>query len=284
MTIAKIIENERITPLIFRMLLEEERIAREAMPGQFVNLRVGDGYYPLLRRPMSIHYTDRDKFAILYNVRGIGTNLLTTYREGDKIDVLGPLGKSFDLPPSPENLYLIAGGMGIAPLHFLWRKQTANLIMGAKNKDGILPVEEMEYGRSDFLVATVMGKSEKRRGKREDEHEKRTRITNTVFVVTEDGSVGEKGLVTDYLPDVSDSSTIVACGPIPMLEKVKAFFSHREVTCILSLEARMGCGYGVCLSCAIKTKDGYKYICKDGPAFRADDVEFDHFISNPSAS
>ena len=265
MAIAKIIENERITPLIYRMLLEEERIAREAMPGQFVNLRVGDGYYPLLRRPMSIHYTDRDKFAILYNVRGIGTNLLTTYRKGDKIDVLGPLGKPFDLPPSSENLYLIAGGMGIAPLYFLYREAGGFLIMGAKNKDGILPLtafKGIEKGRE---------KREEGKGWREDEHETR----NMGFqVMTEDDSVGMGGLVTDYLPDVSDSSTIVACGPIPMLEKVKAFFSHREVTCILSLEARMGCGYGVCLSCAIKTKDGYKYICKDGPAFRADDVKF----------
>jgi len=173
-------------------------------------------------------------------------------------------------------------------LYFLYRKQTANLIMGARNKDGILPVEEMEYGRSDFLVATVMGKSEKGRGKREegrgkreDENERRTRTTNTDFqIVTEDGSVGKKGLVTDYLPDVPNGSTLVACGPIPMLEKVKAFYSHSKVNCVLSLEARMGCGYGVCLSCAIGTKDGYKYICKDGPAFRADDIEFDYFTPN----
>ncbi|MEA3431341.1 MAG: dihydroorotate dehydrogenase electron transfer subunit [candidate division WOR-3 bacterium] len=283
MATARIIENERITPLIFRMVLEEERIARETMPGQFVNLRIGDGYYPLLRRPMSVHYTDGDRFAILYNVRGIGTNLLSTYRKGDQIDVLGPLGKPFDLPPSSENLYLIAGGMGIAPLYFLYREAGGFLIMGARNKDGILPVEEMEYGRSDFPVATVTGKREERRAKREGE--KRTRTTNTIFqIVTEDGSVGEKGLVTDYLPDVSSGSTIVTCGPISMLEKVKVFYSHREVTCILSLEARMGCGYGVCLSCAVKTKNGYKYVCKDGPAFRAEDVEFDHFTPSPSIS
>lgn len=261
MALARIIENRRITPLIFRMLLEEERISREAMPGQFVNLRVGKGYYPLLRRPMSVHYTDGDRFAILYNVRGIGTNLLSTYRKGDKIDVLGPLGKPFDLPPNPENLYLVAGGMGIAPLYFLYRKQTANLIMGARNKYGILPDYIMNVGQGFSLA------------KREERYGQRTR--NTGFqVVTEDGSMGKKGLVTDCLPDVSDGSTIVACGPIPMLEKVKVFYSKRKVNCVLSLEARMGCGYGVCLSCAVKTKDGYKYVCKDGPAFRAEDVKF----------
>ena len=281
MASARIIENKKITTLIYRMLLEEERIAREAMPGQFVNLRIGDGYYPLLRRPMSVHYTDGDRFAILYNVRGIGTNLLSTYRKGDKIDVLGPLGKPFDLPPSSENLYLIAGGMGIAPLYFLYRKQTANLIMGAKSKNGILPSTEFEG------TEKRRGKREERREKREDKHGQSARITDTKYqllVVTEDGSIGKRGLVTDCLPNVSDGSTIVACGPIPMLEKVKAFYFHREVTCILSLEARMGCGYGVCLSCAVKTKDGYKYVCKDGPAFRAEDVEFDHFTPSPSIS
>ncbi|MDO9575901.1 MAG: hypothetical protein Q7J55_05185 [bacterium] len=178
MAIARIIENRRISSYIFRMLLEEERISKEATPGQFVNLRVGDGYYPLLRRPMSVHYTDGDRFAILYNVKGIGTSLLSTYREGDKIDVLGPLGKPFGLPPSSENLYLIAGGMGIAPLYFLYREAGGFLIMGARNKDGILPVEEMEYGRSDFLVATVIGKREEGRGKTKtnNEHEQRTRL------------------------------------------------------------------------------------------------------------
>jgi len=263
MASARIIENEKITPLIFRMLLEEERISKEAMPGQFVNLRIGDGYCPLLRRPMSVHYTDGDRFAILYNVKGIGTNLLSTYREGDKIDVLGPLGNPFAtlINNCRGKLYLVAGGMGIAPLYFLWRKQTASLIMGARNKYGILPDYIMNVGQGFSLA------------KREEGYGQRTR--NTGFqVVTEDGSVGEKGLVTDYLPDVSDGFTVVACGPIPMLEKVKVFYSKRKVNCVLSLEARMGCGYGVCLSCAVKTKDGYKYVCKDGPAFRADDVKF----------
>jgi dihydroorotate dehydrogenase electron transfer subunit len=269
---ARVIENERITPLIFRMILEEERIAREAMPGQFVNLRVGDGYYPLLRRPMSVHYTDGDRFAILYNVRGIGTNILSAYSEGDKIDVLGPLGKPFDLDQSPRKgrLYLIAGGMGIAPLYFLYKEVGGFLIMGARDKDRILPITE--HGR---------GIGEERRGKRE--HETRTRHTD-LGIVTEDGSIGKKGLVTDYLPNVSDGSTIIACGPISMLKKVKMFYSRKNVKCILSLEARMGCGYGVCLSCAIRTKDGYKYVCKDGPAFRAEDVEFDHSTPSPLIS
>jgi len=282
MASARIIENRRITPLIFRMLLEKERISKEAMPGQFVNLRVGDGYYPLLRRPMSVHYTDGDRFAILYNVKGIGTSLLSTYGEGDQIDVMGPLGNPFEalINNRKGELYLVAGGMGIAPLYFLWREQPANLIMGAKSKDGILPSTEFEG------TEKRKGKREEGRGMREErrekgeggkgrgELEKRTRKTKTVFVVTEDGSVGKKGLVTDYLPDVSDGSTIVTCGPIPMLEKVKVFYSKRKVNCVLSLEARMGCGYGVCLSCAVKTKNGYKYVCKDGPAFRAEDVEF----------
>jgi len=312
MAIAKIIENKSVTPLIFRMLVEGERIARKSMPGQFVNIRVGGGYYPLLRRPMSVHYTDGDRFAILYNVKGLGTELLSTYSGGDQIDVLGPLGNPFEslINPRKGKLYLVAGGMGIAPLYFLYREAGGFLTMGAKNKDGILPVEEMEYGRSDFLVATERGKREERRemgywvngvmghcgkredgkekgeegeGGREDEHEQR--ITNTdLRIVTEDGSIGKRGLVTDYLPDVSDGFTVVACGPILMLKKVKEFYSHRKVNCILSLEARMGCGYGVCLSCAVRTKSGYKYVCKDGPAFRAEDVGFDYSTPSPSIS
>lgn len=241
MATAKIIENRRIIPLIFRMILEEEGIAKDALPGQFVNIRVGDGYYPLLRRPMSVHWTAQDRFAILYNIRGTGTELLSTYKKGDRLNILGPLGNSFESLIADEKLYLIAGGIGVAPLYFLYKKRRAFLIMGARDRDAILPEEET--------------------GSPVD------------IVTTEDGSIGEKGLITDHLPDVLEGSTVISCGPIPMLKKIKDFYSTKNVNSILSLEARMGCGYGVCLSCAIKTKKGYKYVCKDGPAFRAEDIE-----------
>ncbi|MCK4330447.1 dihydroorotate dehydrogenase electron transfer subunit [candidate division WOR-3 bacterium] len=322
MATVEIIDNSRITPCIFKMVLKSGQIAGKAKPGQFVNLRIVGKYYPLLRRPMSIYYAEMDRFAIIYTIRGIGTGLLSKYKNGDSMDILGPLGIPFESllstgvdkkSPFREKLYLIAGGVGIAPLYFLYKKSSAFLIIGAKNRDGILPTSELEHvgeegksqksnvkcqkeqgdreGRSKLLLAKrEEGKSQKskvkcqkEKGDREEGKSqksnvksRKTRTTNTdIQIVTEDGSVGRKGLVTDYLPDVSDGSFIVACGPVPMLKRVKEFYSKKRVNCILSMESRMGCGYGVCLSCAVKTIDGYRYVCKDGPAFRAEDVEFD---------
>jgi len=276
MATVEIIDNSRITPCIFKMVLKSGQIAGKAKPGQFVNLRIGGKYYPLLRRPMSIYYAEMDRFTIIYTIRGIGTGLLSKYQKGDSMDILGPLGIPFESllstgvdkkSPFREKLYLIAGGVGIAPLYFLYKKSSAFLIIGAKNRDGILPTSELGHLGEE-------GKSQK-----SNVECQQTRTTNTdIQIVTEDGSVGRKGLVTDYLPDVSDGSFIVACGPVPMLKRVKEFYSKKKVNCILSMEARMGCGYGACLSCAVKTIDGYRYVCKDGPAFRAEDVEFDEDI------
>ena len=358
MATVEIIDNSRITPCVFKMVLKSGQIAGKAKPGQFVNLRIGAKYYPLLRRPMSIYYAEMDRFAIIYTIRGIGTGLLSKYQKGDSMDILGPLGIPFESLLSTGvdkkssfrgKLYLIAGGVGIAPLYFLYKKSSAFLIIGAKNRDGILPASELGHieeegrekreegrgkreGRSKLLLAKreeggekreegksqkskakcqkekgdreegksqkskakcqkekgngkegksqkSKVKSQKEKGDREEGEGQQTRTTNTdIQIVTEDGSVGRKGLVTDYLPDVSDGSFIVACGSVPMLKRVKEFYSKKKVNCILSMETRMGCGYGACLSCAVKTMDGYRYVCKDGPAFRAEDVEFDEDI------
>ncbi len=288
MATVEIIDNSRITPCIFKMVLKSGQIAGKAKPGQFVNLRISAKYYPLLRRPMSIYYAEMDRFTIIYTIRGIGTGLLSKYQKGDSMDILGPLGIPFESllstgvdkkSPFREKLYLIAGGVGIAPLYFLYKKSSAFLIIGAKNRDGILPTSELGHIEEEGKSQKSKVKCQKDKGNREEIEGQQTRTTNTdIQIVTEDGSVGRKGLVTDYLPDVSNGSFIVACGPVPMLKRVKEFYSKKNVNCILSMESRMGCGYGACLSCAVKTIDGYRYVCKDGPAFRAEDVEFDEDI------
>ncbi|MCK4255309.1 hypothetical protein KAX35_00355, partial [candidate division WOR-3 bacterium] len=154
MATVEIIDNSRISPCIFKMVLKSGQIAGKAKPGQFVNLRIGGKYYPLLRRPMSIYYAEMDRFAIIYTIRGIGTGLLSKYKNGDSMDILGPLGIPFESllstgvdkkSPFREKLYLIAGGVGIAPLYFLYKKSSAFLIIGAKNRDGILPTSELGH-------------------------------------------------------------------------------------------------------------------------------------------
>lgn len=246
MATTKIIENKRLTPYILKMVIQGEQISYGAKPGQFVNLKIGSGYHPLLRRPMSIYHAEGAMVEIIYNIRGFGTRLLSTYQKGDAIDVLGPLGVPFDSLLEAnrcDEIYLVAGGMGVAPLHFFYKKRQAKVIMGARDRDRLIPFEEFDL--------------------------------DNCISITEDGSIGKKGLVTDYLPNISDSSTLIACGPVPMLERIKTFYSKSSVRCILSLEARMGCGFGSCLSCAVRTKQGYKYVCKDGPAFLAEDLIFD---------
>ncbi len=252
MSTLEIIENTKLTSSIFKMALEGYEIAKKSKPGQFVSLKIGSGYYPLLRRPMSVYNTMGNRFEIIYNVRGLGTRLLSEYKCGDGIDVLGPLGIPFEhLSSSLKNstglqdreIYLVAGGMGIAPLYFQYKRISATLIFGARDKEHILPKIELD--------------------------------TDRCTLVTEDGSLGRKGIVTDYLPKPKDGEVLIACGPIPMLKAIKQNYSNRNITCILSLEARMGCGYGSCLSCAVKTRLGYRYVCKDGPAFLAEDLIFD---------
>ncbi len=261
---AKIIKNNKVKDGIFLMSIEDNGIAKSASPGQFVHIRVSDTYYPLLRRPLSIHNTEGPVFEILYKVIGIGTKILSEKKEGEKLDAIGPLGKGFNSQLAISNSQLaiiIGGGMGVAPLYFLAKVINSKLktqnsklkiLLGAKNKDQLIYEKFEEFGN--------------------------------VSLTTEDGSIEYKGLVTDLLLSTLNSqlSTLFACGPIGMLRIVKAFAIKHKIPCEMSLEENMCCGIGACLSCAVKVRTqksevrsqiSYKYVCKDGPVFKAEEIE-----------
>ncbi|MFQ5380711.1 MAG: dihydroorotate dehydrogenase electron transfer subunit [Dehalococcoidia bacterium] len=249
-TAATVISNEEVFENAFVMWLLSPPLARRREPGQFVMLHCsGEGCDPMFARAFSYHAVDGDRFAILYAVRGRGTSWLASRSPGDTVSGYGPLGRGIRLPREPANLLLIGGGVGIAPLvdaaHEAGRRgHQVVVMMGARSSSGLLLPdrlpEEAEY-----------------------------------VVVTEDGSAGLRGLVTEHLGDVQPwASRIFACGPNPMfasLADVLRANGRRQRPQIL-MEERMPCGWGMCYGCAVRTKHGTRLCCKDGPRFNLFDV------------
>lgn len=245
---AVILEQQKVGPRHYKLTLSSEYIANHAVPGQFVDVKVANGTEPLLRRPLSIHRVSGNTFEILYEAVGPGTKLLSQRKKGEKLNVLGPLGKGFSI--ECDNLILVAGGLGVAPLRFLADeavKQEKNIqvILGAGTKACVLC-------EADLLP-----------------------ISESLKVTTDDGSYGQKGLVTEILPSLLRAHcTIYACGPRAMLAEVARIARGNDFPCQVSLEAYMACGIGACLGCAVETVNGYKMACKDGPVFNAEEIKW----------
>ena len=222
--------------------IEAPEIRATARPGQFVMVRCGEGYDPLLRRPLSIHRISHKGLALLFAVVGRGTDWLAGRREGETIDLLGPLGNGFSIHPQSKNLLLVAGGIGIAPLIFLADEATSErhnvtILLGAQRQAQLYPLD------------SIPSKVE-------------------LHIVTEDGSTGRKGMVTDLLPDFAPhADQIFACGPPSMYIAMMNLEALNDKPTQVSLETRMGCGVGACLGCAIETKEGMRRVCRDGPVF-----------------
>jgi len=211
-------------------------------------VRCGDRLDPLLRRPLSIHQVaDRKQVAFLFNVVGRGTDWLSQRQEGDSLDILGPLGKGFSIQPASRRLLLVAGGVGIAPLVFAAEKAVAEgrsvtLLIGAKNASSLYP--------SHLLPSSI-----------------------NLVTATEDGSAGKKGMATRFMADFSNhADQILTCGPTSMYETIAAQSQLEGKSIQVSLEVRMGCGRGVCYGCTIKTKNGLRQVCQDGPVFELGEV------------
>ena len=247
---ASIISNSEVMSGTHLIWLECYQIASEAKPGQFVMVRCGEGGELLLRRPLSIHQRDDNKIALLFTVVGKGTYWLSQSRAGDDIDLLGPLGNGFSINPDSQNLLLVAGGIGIAPLGFL-AQQASNqgcsitLLLGTPTATQIYP-RHLLSSKAELIIAT------------------------------EDGTEGKKGMITDLLPDFVDRvDQIFACGPLPMYQTMVQMPELRNKPVQVSLEMRMGCGRGVCYGCTLKTKSGLKQVCQDGPVFDLEDILWD---------
>ena len=230
------------------MWLHCPEVAAEAKPGQFVMVNCGEEC--LLPRPFSIHCaTDEGDIALFYAVleNGRGTGWLSQRKASDSVRLLGSLGNGFSIHPTSNNLLLVAGGNGIAPLYFLAQE-------ALKGKCSVT----LLYGTPD---------------------KKRCSVPPEIKLVSasEDGTVGHRGKVTDLLPEYIDrADQVFACGPTGMYRSIAAqtqLLKGKPVQ--ISLEVRMGCGLGVCYACTVKTKNGLKQVCKDGPVFDLGDILWD---------
>lgn len=249
--IAKVESQEQLLADVYSMWINTGEIAAQAKPGQFISVYTKDGA-KLLPRPISICEVDRaaGKLRIVYRVVGAGTEEFAGYQAGDDISIMGPLGNGFPEMEAGKRAFLIGGGIGIPPMLELAKTLTCQKQMILGYRDQLFLNQEFEpYG--------------------------------DVYLATEDGSAGTKGNVLDAIREQGlEADVMMACGPTPMLRAVKAYAMEHGIECYLSLEERMACGVGACLACVCQSKDvdshshvHNKRICKDGPVFRAEEVE-----------
>lgn len=229
------------------MILKNTYISQTAVPGQFLHISVAEH---MLRRPISIANIDREAetITIVFKVIGTGTAQLANCLPGMEIDALGPNGNGFQTKQDEEStVLLIGGGVGVPPLHYLGR------VLAQKNTK-VISVLGFQTAQAVF-------------------YEEEFKQFSTTYIMTNDGTAGEKGFVTDVLDNVGDFNCYYTCGPLPMLQAVTKKLSHKEG--YISLEERMGCGVGACFACVIPTDDhgGYQKICQDGPVFAAKEVQ-----------
>jgi dihydroorotate dehydrogenase electron transfer subunit len=254
--LTEIVSNERLTHDTWLMVFRSAEIAHAAKPGQFVMIRVGSGLDPFLRRPFSIGGVAEDRFHVLYRVVGKATGLMTGLKDGERLWVLGPLGKGFAAPEKSVHPLAVGGGIGIAPLFFLCqflRDRKVTLMTGFRSAKDIISPRRIAGENTDFLTAT------------------------------DDGTKGHHGPVTDLLEELIRKKptevAVYACGPKPMLRRVAETALALKIRCQVSLEAHMACGLGACQGCAVKgsTRSGrtYFHVCKEGPVFEAEEIDWE---------
>jgi dihydroorotate dehydrogenase electron transfer subunit len=249
---------------IYLMILAGKSIASAARAGQFINIAIPQCSEILWRRPFSIHRTDPQKetFEILFHALGRGTQALKNMKSGDALDIIGPLGNSFQISTHLHHALIIAGGLGIAPFallvqEFAARKIQSTVFYGAKSEQNLCGVQELaEYGAA-------------------------------CHISTEDGSRGFKGFVTDlfagYLAKkpATAGTEIFVCGPTPMLKRVRETAIVHNIPAQVSVENLMACGFGACVGCPVQiaspgdAETQYWLACKDGPVFYLDKITFD---------
>ncbi len=240
---------------LFRLTLASPAIAASACPGQIVSLRVQDGPVPLLRRPFAVFDADpaAGTLDILFEVVGRGTEILSRKSPGDGINAVGPSGTGFPLPDSGELPLAVAGGIGLAPVHFLCSRLA---------KQGLSP--RLFYGApmaAKLADAAFDGRI-------------------AVHLATDDGSRGRKGFAIDPLraqaEDLGKKCILYACGPQPMLRACAQLATERGWKCYLSMEQRMACGVGACGGCVVDIRISGSVrrlrVCKEGPVFDAEQI------------
>ena len=238
-TILEIQSNEQIAKNVYRMQLCGDTAG--ILPGQFVNIRVAGQF---LRRPISVCNITDGVLTIIYKVVGVGTEAMSHLPVGTQLDVLTVLGNGYDLSKAGNAPLLVGGGVGVPPMYMLARQlremgKKVRVILGFNTKDEVFYEEEFRALGCEVVVTTV------------------------------DGSHGVKGFVTNVLD--GQQSYYYTCGPLPM---IKALLQAAGTNGEVSMEERMGCGFGACMGCTIQTTKGPKRVCKEGPVFAASELIF----------
>lgn len=239
----KIVGKRVFNETYFSLTLQHPEKLPEIAAGQFVEVEVPGNKQVMLRRPISIHDVDTDSntLTLLVQVVGKGTRTLSEMSIGETLNLVYPLGHGFSI--EGKKVLLVGGGAGIAPLLHLSK---------CFSSKGIKPVILLG-GRSASLIPI----------------QKEFEPYGTVAFATEDGSLGEKGLVTQHSLFPADYDHIYTCGPTPMMKAVARHAMSKGIECEVSLENMMACGIGACLCCVVDSDEGHKCVCKEGPVFNA---------------
>ena len=217
----------------------------EMVPGQFAEIRIDGSTTTFLRRPISIHYVDKEKNEVWFLVQlvGDGTRHLATVKQGDLVNIVLPLGNGYTMPQNSDlKPLLVGGGVGTAPMLMLGSELAKmgckpTFLLGARSANDLLQLEEFKK-------------------------------LGDVYTTTEDGSMGEKGYVTQHsILNAAQFDMIYTCGPKPMMMAVAKYAKANDIECEVSLENTMACGVGACLCCVENTDEGHLCVCKDGPVF-----------------
>ncbi|HHY10654.1 MAG TPA: dihydroorotate dehydrogenase electron transfer subunit [Firmicutes bacterium] len=246
LTELKVLENEEIARNIYALKLTGDFPWEKVKAGQFVHLQLGSGLLHPLRRPFSLAAVSpkAEELTLAYRVVGSGTEWLSKQKRGCLISALGPLGSAFPLPEKGSRVLIVGGGVGIPPLLMLAAelKTEADIVLGFQSrKDSFWLKEFSHFGK--------------------------------VKVTTEDGSLGQKGFVTEALKGKKEWDYLYACGPKAMLRALKRHFEGSDIKGYVSLEERMACGVGACAGCACPTASGTNLlVCQDGPVFSWEEV------------
>ena len=272
--IAEVISNKEIAANTYSAVLKSPKIANLAGVGQFVNVLPDSNWEKAMRRPMSLAGAEEDNIELIYKVFGEGTQLMSHWKTGDQIDIIGPLGNGWDIRPLIQNSasqrkfpLLIGGGVGIAPIMYL----SQNL---------------MHQDFDSQSCPCIMG------ARMADEHFLKHDPENGVILATDDGSLGIKGNVIDalkYAFTIQDlglefsSVQIFCCGPPMMMESVKQYAESNKIDCQVALETIMACGFGICQGCTVQYnednkqehsyRDKFGLVCLDGPVFNVKEIK-----------
>ncbi len=255
---ASIIDNRQIQGDYYQMLLHEPEIAATAAPGQFIHVQIPDMEHRVLRRPFSISDADPEKgsLTIVYKVVGTGTGQMKKMPAATTLNILGPRGKGFSPLSGDRRGILLGGGYGCAAIFLAARRASVPplILLGGRSRQDIIMVDEFKA------------------------------LGCEVWLSTDDGSAGEKGLVTMLLEKaLADLPVrqVAACGPLPMLKAVALLSEGQELECEISMDSVMCCGMGACFGCVIKRKadnpQGWAYVraCQEGPVFKSTEIYWD---------